>query len=221
MDTNPATVSRLTNFDTHLPFAVTESVPLETSSVYPVSEYIMYGRDLASIVESVYAPVGVAGGVVVVVPGLVGPSPFPQADSPVTANTATAVTMRHNSGMRLREGLISIVVPCVLSALGACSGGKDATAPDPGGTPGVTTVDVFTPGLVFSPAFVTIGVGSTVRFNIAGVAHDVTFQAVTGAPASVPVTAPTAVVSRTFNTKGTFPYDCRTHPGMSGSVTVQ
>lgn len=77
------------------------------------------------------------------------------------------------------------------------------------------------PGLVFSPPFVTIGVGSTVRFNFdVSVAHDVTFQAVTGAPASIPVTTNQAV-SRTFNTKGTFPYDCRTHPGMSGSVTVQ
>lgn len=119
--------------------------------------------------------------------------------------------------MRLRERFI-IGVLCTLAA---CSGGKDSTAPDTGGTPGVTTVDVFTPGLIFSPFTVTISVGSTVRFNITGVAHDVTFAAVTGAPASVPVTAPTAVVSRTFNTKGTFPYDCRTHPGMSGSVTVQ
>ena len=81
-------------------------------------------------------------------------------------------------------------------------------------------MDVFTPGLAFSPAFVTITVGSIVRFNITGVAHDVTFQAVTGAPANIPVTTD-QVVSRTFNTKGTFPYDCRTHPGMSGSVTVQ
>ena len=107
----------------------------------------------------------------------------------------------------------------VLGALGACSG-KDATAPDDGGGSGVTTEDVFTPGLVFSPAFLTISVGSTVRYNITGVAHDVTFQAKTGAPASIPVTN-NAVVSRTFNTKGTFPYDCQTHPGMSGSVTVQ
>ena len=119
--------------------------------------------------------------------------------------------------MRIRECFISVIA---LGVLGACGGGKDATAPDTGGTPGVTTVDVFTPGLVFSPAFVTIGVGSTVRYNITGVAHDVTFQTATGAPASVPVTS-NAVVSRTFNTKGTFPYDCRTHPGMSGSVTVQ
>jgi plastocyanin len=127
--------------------------------------------------------------------------------------------------MRFREYVFSIGVLGSLSTIGglsACSSSKDATAPTTGGgtTPTVTTVDVFTPGLVFSPAFVTINVGSTVRYNITGVAHDVTFGTVTGAPASIPVTS-NQIVSRTFNTKGTFPYDCRTHPGMSGSVTVQ
>ena len=116
----------------------------------------------------------------------------------------------------------TVIVLLLGVALTACSGGgSDApTAPDPGGTPGTTTVDVFTPGLVFSPAFVTIGVGSTVRFNITGVAHDVTFQAKPGVPANIPVTT-NQVFSRTFNTKGLFPFDCMTHPGMSGSVTVQ
>lgn len=107
----------------------------------------------------------------------------------------------------------------LLPSFAACSGGdKDPTSPNP--NPGTTTTDVFTPGLVFSPAFVTITVGSTVRFNITGVAHDVTFQARTGAPQSIPVIT-NQTVSRTFIVKGTFPYDCFTHPGMSGAVTVQ
>lgn len=113
---------------------------------------------------------------------------------------------------------IASAIALGLAATSACAK-RDATAP--GDTPpGVTTVDIYTPGLVFSPSFITIGVGSTVRFNITGVEHDVTFQAVAGAPTSIPVTS-NQVVSRTFNTKGTFPYDCRTHPGMSGVVTVQ
>jgi len=64
-------------------------------------------------------------------------------------------------------------------------------------------------------------VGTTVPWKITGVAHDVTFStSIAGTPASIPVTT-NAVISRTFNTKGSFPYDCRTHPGMSGNVTVQ
>jgi plastocyanin len=106
----------------------------------------------------------------------------------------------------------------ILAILSGCSKKDSPTTPD-GGT---STVDVYTPGNVFSPSFVSITVGSSVRFNIAGSpeGHDVTFTNVAGAPQSIPVTI-TGVVSRTFGTKGTFPFDCRTHPGMSGSVTVQ
>jgi plastocyanin len=119
--------------------------------------------------------------------------------------------------MGMRKNLL--IIGAILAS--GCSGGDKATGPDDGGNnTGAETVDVYTPGLVFSPSFITIGVGGTVRFNITGVAHDVTFQSVTGAPASIPVTT-SQVVSRTFNAKGTFPFDCRTHPGMSGSVTVQ
>ena len=87
----------------------------------------------------------------------------------------------------------------------------------------MTTVDVFTPGNVFSPYSSTIAVGGTVRFNIAGAAdgHNVIFdKSVTGAPADINLVV-SAVVSRTFNTRGTFKYDCTVHPGMSGQVIVQ
>ena len=126
--------------------------------------------------------------------------------------------------MRTRDRFIIglILAVALVSSVAACSGGdKDAGPTTPGpGTPGTTTVDVFTPGLVFSPAFISITVGSTVRFNITGVAHDVTFQAMTGAPQSIPVVT-NQTHSRTFTVKGTFPFDCFTHPGMSGSVSVQ
>ena len=114
------------------------------------------------------------------------------------------------------------IVLFAMGTLSACAGGKDSPTAPGNGTPAPTptTVDVFTPGLVFSPAFLTISTGTTVRFNITGVAHDVTFAAVTGAPASIPVVT-NQVVARTFNTKGVFPFDCFTHPGMSGQVTVQ
>ena len=104
-------------------------------------------------------------------------------------------------------------------SVNGCSGGDSAKSPTGPGNPTAQTVDVFTPGLVFSPAFVTIKVGDTVRWVITGVAHDVTFAAVTGAPQSIPVVT-NQTHSRTFNTKGNFPYDCRTHPGMAGQITV-
>ena len=94
--------------------------------------------------------------------------------------------------------------------------GSDSVAP-PTTT---TTVDVFTPGNVFSPFSTVIPVGGSVRFNISGDQHNVIFGAVAGAPANVNVVQ-NVVVSRTFGTRGTFPYDCTVHPGMSGQVVVQ
>ena len=105
-----------------------------------------------------------------------------------------------------------VVVALCLAA--AC--GSDSVVP-PGGT---TPVDVFTPGNVFSPFSTVIPAGGTVRFNISGDQHNVIFGAVNGAPANVNVVQ-NVVVSRTFTTRGTFPYDCTVHPGMSGQVVVQ
>ena len=85
---------------------------------------------------------------------------------------------------------------------------------------GPTPSDVYTPGNVFSPFSTVIAAGGTVRFNISGDQHNVIFSAVTGAPANVNVVQ-NIVVSRTFTTRGTFPYDCTVHPGMSGQVVVQ
>lgn len=121
--------------------------------------------------------------------------------------------------LRLRLARRAPLVAVALAVV-ACGGGGDAsdpgTAPPPAGP-----VDVFTPGNVFSPFSATIPVGGTVRFNISGAAHNVKFDRTTaGAPADVPVVND-VVVARTFGTKGTFPYDCTVHPGMSGQVVVR
>jgi plastocyanin len=108
-----------------------------------------------------------------------------------------------------------LAAPLALCLAAGCSH-PDSTAP----TPATGPADVFTPGNVFSPFNTVIHVGGTVRFNISGEAHNVVFRGTAGAPADVPV-ATNAVVSRTFTTKGTFPYDCTVHPGMSGQVVVQ
>jgi plastocyanin len=81
--------------------------------------------------------------------------------------------------------------------------------------------DVFTPGLVFSPFSITIVAGGSVRFHITGDDHNVIFNpTVPGAPPDINVVKD-QTVSRTFNTRGTFPYDCTVHPGMSGEIVVR
>jgi plastocyanin len=59
-----------------------------------------------------------------------------------------------------------------------------------------------------------------VRFNISS-SHNVIFRRTTaGAPLDIKVVTDSIVVRR-FTTKGTFPYDCTVHPGMSGEIVVQ
>ncbi|MEP6999039.1 MAG: plastocyanin/azurin family copper-binding protein [bacterium] len=100
-------------------------------------------------------------------------------------------------------------------------GGGDAAPTGTTTTPGA--LDVFTPGNIFSPFSLTVPVGGSVNFNISGSpeGHNVIFKkTVPGAPNDVNILI-TAKVSRTFNTKGTFAYDCTVHPGMTGEVVVQ
>jgi plastocyanin len=73
----------------------------------------------------------------------------------------------------------------------------------------------------FVPPFVTIRVGQSVLWDFSGgIDHNVTFAQRAGAPADIPTRSAGAVV-RQFNAAGTFPYECRIHPGMTGEVTVE
>ena len=113
-------------------------------------------------------------------------------------------------------------VPAImLLALAAACGGSDNGPTRP---PTNKSVDVFTLPSAFSPNFVQVNAGDTVRFNITtapnGEGHDVTFDAMAGAPANIKVTL-NGVVPRVFTERGTFHFNCFVHPGMSGDVVVQ
>ena len=112
--------------------------------------------------------------------------------------------------------------------LGSGTGDQTATATAPGltGTPSVTfttnaavvtTVQVADNS--FTPATLSgIPLNSTVTWEWQGSnTHNVTFA--TNPPANIP-NATSGSVSRTFNTAGTFTYQCTNHSGMTGSVTV-
>jgi plastocyanin len=113
-----------------------------------------------------------------------------------------------------------IVVCAALILAAACGSDSGSTTP----TSHNKTVDVFTLSSVFSPNFVQIASGDTIRFNIVpasnGEGHDVTFDATPGAPANIKVTL-NGIITRVFSTKGTFHYNCFVHPGMSGDIVVQ
>lgn len=115
--------------------------------------------------------------------------------------------------------------------LGAGTGAQTATA-TAAGLPGapvdtftttaavVTTVQVANNS--FTPPAITVATGAIVTWEWAAatVAHNVTFDAVAGAPANIPDKTTTGTVTRTFNTAGAFTYQCTNHGGMTGTVTV-
>jgi trimeric autotransporter adhesin len=88
-----------------------------------------------------------------------------------------------------------------------------------GAPPGSATVT--TPGVTFNPSAVTIGVGGTVTWQFSGARHNVVFRSAAPPGGNIPDTEPGISVSRTFNTAGTYDYDCTRHNGMSGRVVVQ
>jgi plastocyanin len=111
-----------------------------------------------------------------------------------------------------------LVLAALLSFAAGCGGD---TSPLPTSS---KLYDVYTIGDAFSPSFLTIAAGDTVRFNFAGgsdgMGHDVSFNAAPGAPPNINVQK-TGTASRVFTTRGSFKYDCFVHPGMKGEVLVQ
>jgi plastocyanin len=106
--------------------------------------------------------------------------------------------------------------------LGACGGGDRSTDPSPTRP---DTLDVSTPGNVFSPRSIEIRRGGTIRFRLTespdGRGHNVVFTGGgVGTPTSIPVLKDTTV-TRTFTQTGTYPYACFLHPGMDGDVIVK
>jgi plastocyanin len=94
----------------------------------------------------------------------------------------------------------------------AC-GGDDGTGP-------ILSATVTMPAFSFVPFSTTIDAGGTVTFDFPAESHNVIFEKVAGAPADIQETV-NSKVARTFQTAGTFPYDCTIHPGMSGIVVVR
>jgi plastocyanin len=106
----------------------------------------------------------------------------------------------------------------VIVALIAC-GGDPGTRPDQngGGTNPTLAATVTVSNNAFSPASVTILRTGTVTWNWTGGPHNVTF---TDANSGNRTTGET--FARTFNTTGSFSYQCTLHPGvMTGTVAVQ
>jgi len=129
------------------------------------------------------------------------------------SSSATSIATVQETGL---VSAVGVGQATITAKIGGVSGSLALTVdPNPAGSALVTM-----PGLSFAPFTTTVNRGGTVIFEFPSVAHNVIFGAVNGAPTDIQTTA-NRRVSRTFNTVGTFPYDCNLHPGMSGVVVVQ
>jgi plastocyanin len=111
----------------------------------------------------------------------------------------------------------------IASALSACTSSSYGFAPDGPSSPPADahskTVEAL-PTITFNPGTVTVGVGDTVVYAFKGVAHNVFFDRVAGAPADIADGTANASVVRVFTAPGQFVYNCHIHPGMRGTVVV-
>ena len=112
---------------------------------------------------------------------------------------------------------VTLVATCLAPL--ACGGGTtDAT---PGGPPPLAAEVFAEPSLAFSPNSVTIQQGGSVTIDFGAVAHNAYFDGQpAGAPANITGTNTNVSKTLTFNTVGTFVYNCHIHPGMQGKVIV-
>ena len=115
-----------------------------------------------------------------------------------------------------RAAIASALSACTSSSYSFAPGGEPASPP---ATAHSKTVEAL-PTIAFNPATVTVGVGDTVVYAFKGVAHNVFFDRVAGAPADVADGTANANVVRVFAAPGQFVYNCHIHPGMRGTVVV-
>jgi plastocyanin len=128
----------------------------------------------------------------------------------------------------------ALLAPLVALSLAAC-GGDDYGGDDGGGDDAPNTVTVGPGGgTSFSPATLTVPVGTTVTFRFASGGHNVvsgddcTADGAFCSPgdtscASAPTSGSGATYTHTFTAAGTFPYFCAPHcvQGMTGTIVVQ
>jgi plastocyanin len=110
-----------------------------------------------------------------------------------------------------------------LLACGGGGGGNGGGGPNPptGPTPPSLSATVTLGASSFNPASVPLLVTGTVTFtNNSGIVHNVTFAPATGAPDNIGDHA-AGSNQRTFNTAGTFDFECTLHAFMTGQVVVQ
>lgn len=135
----------------------------------------------------------------------------------VSSNPGVAEVSADGSVLALSAGTSTVTVTGTLSGVT-----KTATAvvTVSGTLPTSASVVGGASGFTFAPPTVVIKTGGSVAWTWGATAHNVTFDAVAGVPASIG-TGGNVSATRTFNSAGNFAYQCTIHAGMTGKVVVR
>jgi plastocyanin len=115
-----------------------------------------------------------------------------------------------------------LIASLSIALVGACGGDDYSPTELVDPTPVSAATVQATPAERFTPGRVNLIAGGTVTFAFGSLEHQVFFNsAAAGAPQDIPEPTANKTVTRTFTTPGTFVYNCRIHPGMSGTVVVE
>jgi plastocyanin len=125
--------------------------------------------------------------------------------------------------MAIARRLLRFTAVIVLAAgLAACSpSGSTSSGDTAGGVPVATSVVDLPPSYRFAPEAISVGTGTTVTWNNNdNFTHSVQFLD-GGLPTEPFLMQPGASSTFTFDTPGTYQYQCHLHPqNMRGTVTV-
>lgn len=136
-----------------------------------------------------------------------------------SADAGIAVVTTSGAFTAITPGVAQISAAATVGGT-ALNGTSSATISFPAASSGADAAAVTaSAGNQFTPPNVAIRTGGTVTWTFESVLHNVTFGGTAGAPTNIANTA-SSTVSRTFNSAGSFTYDCTLHPGMRGTVTV-
>lgn len=124
--------------------------------------------------------------------------------------------------MRKQRILIGAIVLAAIFALAACGAGNGTETTSTGGTQttaGNAGTSVSIEGFAFSPAVLTIPVGTTVTWtNNDGTNHTVTSD---GGAFDSGALGSGDTFQFTFDEAGSYPYHCTIHPNMTGTIVVE
>jgi plastocyanin len=103
---------------------------------------------------------------------------------------------------------------CAASVLLASGCGGDSNGPSDGGGNPPPDGDIIVRNNFYDPSTLSVPTGTTVTWAWAGGSHSVTFSDDDSDIKS------SGTFQRTFAAAGTFPFHCRVHPEMTGTITV-